>query len=212
MTLEKFTVNPFSENTYVLINRGRAIIFDPGFMYASEMSAFLKLLDDNEAEVEAILLTHAHIDHIIGIQKVKARFDVPVYLHPEDRYLWDNFMSQSAMFGLDVKPFDFEPLPITPSKKWIVGNFNFHVRFTPGHAPGHVIFYLEEHNIVIAGDTLFRESIGRTDLYKGNFDLLEQSIKEQLYTLPDNTKILPGHGPETTIEHEKRYNPFVRLI
>lgn len=212
MILEKYTVNPFSENTYVLIKDDKAVIFDPGFMYASEMSGFLKLLNDNNAQLEAILLTHAHVDHICGVGKVKDRFDVPVYLHEEDRYLWDNFMSQSAMFGIDAKPFNFEPEPIKPSKKWRVGSFEFDVRFTPGHAPGHVVFYLEKQNLLIAGDTLFRESIGRTDLYKGDFSLLEQSIREQLYVLPEKTNVLSGHGPDTTIEHEKKFNPFVRPV
>ncbi len=210
MILEKYTVNPFSENTYMLIKDDKAVIFDPGFMYASEMSGFLKLLEDNKARLEAIFLTHAHIDHVLGIQKVRDRFDVPVYLHEEDRYLWDNYMSQSAMFGFDVQPFDFEPERIKPSPKWSVGSFEFDVRFTPGHAPGHVVFYLKDQNVLIGGDTLFRESIGRTDLYKGNFTLLEQSIREQLYTLPDETTVFSGHGPETTIGHEKAHNPFVR--
>lgn len=210
MILEKYTVNPFSENTYVLIKDEKAVIFDPGFMYASEMSGFLKLLEDNNARLEAILLTHAHIDHVLGIQKVKDRFDVPVYLHADDRYLWDNYMSQSAMFGFDVQPFDFDPEPINPSPKWSVGSFEFDVRFTPGHAPGHVVYYLKDQNMLIGGDTLFRESIGRTDLYKGDFNLLEQSIRQQLYVLPDQTTVFSGHGPETTIGHEKAHNPFVR--
>lgn len=211
MRIEKYTVNPFSENTYILLKEHKAIIVDPGFLYASEMDSFLDLLEEENAELEAILLTHAHIDHIIGIKKVRGRFEVPVYLHTDDHYFWENYMTQAAMFGFEEQPFDFEPKAIQPRQHWDVGSFSFDVRFTPGHAPGHVVFYIPEEDTVIAGDTLFRESIGRTDLYKGDFSLLSKSIKEQLYTLPGDTKVFPGHGPATSIAYEMENNPYVRI-
>src|SRR5699024_6469107 len=117
---------------------------------------------------------------------------------------------QGQMFGLPVEAFDFSPRPLPIQKKWKIGSFLFEVRYTPGHAPDHVVLYQADEQLLIAGDTLFREGIGRTDLYKGDFKLLEKSIKTQLYTLPESTEVHPGHGSSTTIAHEKRHNPFVQ--
>ncbi|MDZ7693334.1 MAG: MBL fold metallo-hydrolase [Balneolaceae bacterium] len=124
--------------------------------------------------------------------------------------MWNNYGAQAQMFGFNVDPIDVEPeiLPIT--NNWSIGPFSFDVRYTPGHAPDHVVLYSSEDELVIAGDTLFKQGIGRTDLYKGSFSRLEQSIREKLYTLPDETKIYPGHGPDTTVIYEKRNNPFVK--
>jgi hydroxyacylglutathione hydrolase len=210
MHIQCFSVNPFAENTYVLLEGKEAVVIDPGFLYPAEYEKFYDLLRTNNVSLQAIILTHAHIDHILGVQTIHNRYDIPAYLHDDDRYFWDNFQTQAKMFGLEVKPFTFEPESLRTSKNWEIGNFNFEVRHTPGHAPGHVIFYIHNEKTLIGGDTVFLESIGRTDLYKGNYQLLEKSIREQIYTLPDDTKILPGHGPETTVGHEKKYNPFVK--
>ncbi|MEX0773475.1 MAG: MBL fold metallo-hydrolase [Balneolales bacterium] len=211
MKLKSFTVNPFQENTYLLGKDDKAIIFDPGFFNATEVSRFIEILKKWNAELIAVVLTHAHTDHVLGLQKILDRYDVPVYLNHEDLYLWENFVATSAMFGLEVKPFDFTPLNLEAQKDWEIGPFTFDILFTPGHAPGHLSYHIKKANILIAGDTLFRESIGRTDLYKGNFDVLEKSIRENIYTLPDKTRVLPGHGPETTVGHEKGSNPFVKI-
>jgi len=210
MHIQLFSVNPFAENTYVLLEDNEAVIIDPGFLYPAEYEKFYNLLSSNNASLQAILLTHAHIDHILGVQTIHNRYNVPAYLHDDDRYFWDNFQTQASMFGLEVKPFTFEPESLRVSKNWEIGNFKFEVRHTPGHAPGHVIFYIKDKKTLIGGDTVFLESIGRTDLYKGDYHLLEKSIREQIYTLPDDTKILPGHGPNTTVGHEKKNNPFVK--
>jgi glyoxylase-like metal-dependent hydrolase (beta-lactamase superfamily II) len=210
MHIQRFSVNPFAENTYVLLEGSEAVVIDPGFLYPAEYEKFYNLLSSNNVSLKAIILTHAHIDHILGVQTIHNRYDVPAFLHDDDRYFWDNFQTQASMFGLEVNPFTFEPESLRASKNWEIGNFILEVRHTPGHAPGHVIFYIEDEKTLIGGDTVFLESIGRTDLYKGNYQILEKSIREQIYTLPDDTKILPGHGPETTVGHEKKYNPFVK--
>lgn len=210
MKLTSFTVNPFQENTYLLEKDGKAILIDPGLFNATEVNRFVETLEKWDAQLIAIILTHAHTDHVLGLQSVLDRYDVPVYLNHEDLYLWENFVATSAMFGLEVKPFDFTPINLEPKANWEIGPFLFDVLFTPGHAPGHLAYYNEAENILLAGDTLFRESIGRTDLYKGDFDVLEKSIREYIYTLPDVTRVLPGHGPETTVGHEKANNPFVK--
>ena len=152
MQINRFTVGPFGENTYLLIEGDQALIIDPGFSHDS-----------------------------------------------------------AAMFGLQVDGFSFDPQPLAVQPEWRLGNFVFEVRYTPGHSPDHLSLYHAEDEIMIAGDALFKEGIGRTDLYKGDFSMLEKSIREQLYSLPDDTVVYPGHGPETTIGHEKKSNPFVKL-
>lgn len=210
MELFTFTVNPFQENTYLLVEQGRAIIVDPGFMEEAEFQEFEKVLSDQKAIPESIILTHAHIDHILGVGGLHQKYGIPVYLHSGDRIFWDEIESQAAFFGVVADALDFEPVDLKPVKEWKTGPFTFEIRFTPGHSPGHVVFYLHDEGILLGGDTVFRESIGRTDLYMGDFKQLETSIRAQIYTLPEETRILPGHGPETTVGYEKRNNPFVK--
>jgi glyoxylase-like metal-dependent hydrolase (beta-lactamase superfamily II) len=210
MELHSFTVGPLQENTYLLIEQQEALLVDPGFHQQSEVKAFQKKLDTKEATLKGILLTHAHVDHVMGLHDVLAEYDVPVYLNNGDRYLWNNFASQAQLLGIQVEGFNFEPENLPPQKNWTAGSFRFDVLFTPGHAPEHISLYHAGDQIVIAGDVLFKESIGRTDLYKGDMEMLKHSIQEQLYSLPDETKVYPGHGPATTIGHEKKHNPFVR--
>ncbi len=211
MQIHSFTVGPFAENTYLVTKtKGeQALIIDPGFVEDAEFEKVKAKIQNDDLLLQAVVLTHAHVDHVLGLQKVLDEFDVPVYLSDKDRYLWNNFPSQSAMFGFQSDEFSFDPEPIPIQPDWSIGNFLFDVRYTPGHAPDHVSLYSKSDGIVIAGDALFKEGIGRTDLYKGDLNTLEQSIREQLYPLPDDTVVYPGHGPKTTIGHEKQSNPFV---
>jgi hydroxyacylglutathione hydrolase len=209
MQLYTLTVNPFSENTYVLIEENQALVIDPGFYAETEFQELKRILEREQAELKAVLLTHAHVDHVLGLSRVLKTYDVPVYLNHSDLYLWEHFASQAGMFGLNVEGFDFTPEPLNTGKQTF-GPLEFDVRYTPGHAPDHVSLYREEEGLVIAGDTLFKQSIGRTDLYKGDMETLAESIREQLYTLPPETKVYPGHGPATTIEFEMKNNSFVK--
>lgn len=209
MDITVLTVNPFQENTYVISEGSEAVIVDPGFSASSEFSMFRRLIEDSGFELKAVLLTHAHVDHVLGLHRVLDYYKVPVYLSHTDLHLWENIMPQAALFGFEVQPFSFTPSDYPP-ERLTTGGLAFDIIPTPGHAPDHVSLYLPEHDVLIAGDALFRESIGRTDLYKGDFTELERSIRENLYILPDHTRVLPGHGPETTIGHEKTSNPFVR--
>lgn len=207
MEVQKFEVGPFLENTYLLTKGSHHLLVDPGFSSSTEFQTFKSTL---KGDLKGIVLTHAHVDHVLGIDRVLRDFDVPVYLCDKDRFLWENYGSQAQMFGINQGGFDFEPEVLPAEGHFSIGNFEFKCLYTPGHSPDHISIYFEENELVIAGDALFKESIGRTDLYKGNFELLEQSIREQLYTLPENTVVYPGHGPTTTIEHEKANNPFVQ--
>lgn len=210
MDIKSYTVGPFAENTYLLTHSGEGLLIDPGFYDPSEYQQFKRDLADNEIELLAIILTHAHIDHVFGLDKVLADFNVSVYLNHTDLHLWNNFPNQAAMFGVRTAGFDFIPEPLPEKLGMELGSFTFDVLYTPGHSPDHVSLYFKEENILIAGDVLFKQSIGRTDLYKGDFDTLAESIREKLYTLPDETSVWPGHGPETTIGFEKKENGFVK--
>lgn len=211
MQIHSFTVGPFAENTYLLIQDEQALIIDPGFTNQQQYQAVKTKIENSGAALHAIVLTHAHVDHVLGIDKVLNDSEVPVYLSEKDRWLWNNFSSQASMFGLQADSFDFNPQELPISLDWQIGNFRFDVRYTPGHAPDHVSLYSSEDEMLIAGDTIFKEGIGRTDLYKGDLNTLKQSIQGQLYVLPDDTTVYPGHGPQTTIGHEKQANPFVQL-
>lgn len=210
MNIRIFTVGPFQENTYLLIEGDQALLLDPGFNTVNEYNEFKRELAESGAYLIAICLTHAHVDHVLGLNKVLRDFDVPVYINQADTYLWDHFSQQAAMFGFQAEPIKTDPLPLNAQPSTEIGAFRFDVLYTPGHSPDHVSFYFKKEELVIAGDVLFKESIGRTDLYKGSFDILAASVKEKLFTLPGNTTVYPGHGPDTTIAHEKEHNPFVK--
>ena len=212
MNIEKFEVGPFLENTYLLIHDNEAIVIDPGFYRDEEYQTFIRKVVEHGVTLTSILLTHAHVDHILGIHRVLKDYKVPVYLNTKDLFLWENFGNQATMFGLRQVGFSFIPNAMPESGLFKIGNIEFECLFTPGHAPDHTAFYFKHEGFCIAGDALFNESIGRTDLYKGNFDLLEKSIREKLYTLPEETIIYPGHGPTTTVLHEKKNNPFVKIL
>ncbi|MFO7798154.1 MBL fold metallo-hydrolase [Rhodohalobacter sp.] len=210
MDVKQFTVGPFAENTYLITKDHKAILVDPGFFDPREFTVFKNGLEESNTELIAVVLTHAHIDHIAGLDKVLKEFDVPVYLNHSDLYLWNNYPDQAKRFGFRVPGFDFTPEEMPEQQGFSIGPFIFDVLFTPGHSPDHVSLYFKDDQLLIAGDALFRESIGRTDLYKGDLDLLTESIRKKLYTLPEETKVLPGHGPSTTIGYEKTNNNFVK--
>ena len=210
MKLDSYTVGPFSQNTYLLTQNGEGLLIDPGFYDPAEYQQFKNDLAESEIELLAIVLTHAHIDHVFGLNKVLADFEVPVYLNHSDLYLWNNFENQATMFGVRTAGFDFIPEPLPEMNGMELGSFTFDVLYTPGHSPDHVSLYFKDENLLIAGDVLFNRSIGRTDLYQGDFDTLAKSIREKLYPLPDKTEVWPGHGPKTTIGFEKINNGFVK--
>lgn len=210
MQIHSFTVGPFAENTYLLVEGSQALLVDPGFYDSDEFETVTDLLDQQSLQLLAVVLTHAHVDHVLGLNRVLDAFEVPVYLSDKDRHLWNNFASQARMFGIEAGDVEADPEPLPVAPKWELGSFSFEVRYTPGHSPDHVVLYSEMDQSLIAGDTLFRQGIGRYDLYKGDFSVLEKSIREQLYTLPDSTEVYPGHGPKTSIGYERENNPFVK--
>lgn len=210
MNVTVCTVGPFAENTYLVSSEGQAVVIDPGFSNESEFSRFRSLVETPGLAMHSVLLTHAHVDHLLGLNRLLREWQIPVYLSHKDLYLWENVRGQAALFGIEASGFTFLPEPLPESGSFTLGPFKMDLLYTPGHSPDHISIYFKQDEILIAGDTLFKESIGRTDLYKGDFPTLERSIREKIYTLPDETRILPGHGPETTVGYEKRENAFVK--
>ncbi|RMH17997.1 MAG: MBL fold metallo-hydrolase [Gemmatimonadetes bacterium] len=208
MTIEAFAGGAFAENTYLLgrEDRGEAVVVDPGA--AAEQA--LRSARERGLEVRAILLTHAHLDHVEGIPAVRAAFpDAPIHLHPGDLVLYDAVQAQAAAFGMQaprLPPIDAE---LEHGRRLRLLDLDIDVRFTPGHAPGHVLFHLPGHGVALVGDVVFAGSVGRTDLPGGDWRTLFESIRAHVLTLPDETRLLTGHGPETTVGHERRSNPFL---
>jgi len=202
------TNGAFAENCYLVADpdSGDAAIVDPG----EEAGLFLARLRHERWTLRAVWLTHAHVDHVAGVAAVRAALDVPVFLHPADRALYDGVPAQAAMFGLDTAPPPAPDHAFAEGETVSAGACRFRVLHTPGHTPGGVS--LVGHGMAFVGDTLFAGSIGRTDLPGGDLRALIESVHLKLFVLPDETVVHSGHGPATTIAAEKRGNPFVRLV
>ncbi len=211
MKLETFTVGPLQENCTLLYEGNQAILIDPG----DEAQRLLKALKDKALKLQAIWLTHAHFDHIGAIAEIQeelsreARGDIPVYLHPNDQAIFESGHLAAARWEIPFRQPTCKTLPLEDKQVLHFTGADIHCLFTPGHAPGHIAFYIPSQNVVIAGDALFKGSIGRTDLPLGNHQQLLESIRFKLLTLPDKTVVYPGHGPTTTIGFEKQSNPFL---
>lgn len=211
LRIHSFNFNPFQENTYLIINEKKQCwIVDPGMFDASETNRFIQYISQNELVPQAIINTHAHIDHILGIQAVKEKYNILFGLHEKDLPVLKNAAASAAMFGLPLRQAPVQDFFLKEGEPFQVGDETLEIRLAPGHSPGSVVFYYAPGNWAIGGDVLFYGSIGRTDLPGGNYETLINSIRTQLFTLPDNTTIYSGHGPSTTIGHEKQHNPFLQ--
>ncbi len=196
----------FMQNCYLLAEEGSAdaVIVDPG----EAPALFLETAERHGLTIREIWLTHGHIDHVSGVGAVKAATGAPIWMHPADLPLYRNLAQQAGWFGLeldDPPPIDHE---LSHGQTLTLGNTSFDVRHTPGHSPGSVCFVTA--GTVIGGDVLFQGSVGRVDLPGGDWEQLLSSIRDELFPLPDDTVVHPGHGPRTTIGAEKRNNPFLR--
>lgn len=211
MEVISFTFNPFMENTYVLHDGGKGVIIDPGCYDPAEEIELIEAIESKGIIIEKILNTHGHIDHVLGNSFAKAKFNVPLWVGEHDAATLKSVEAYAPSYGFQkYNPAEPEHL-MKEGDEIEVGGGKLKVLFVPGHAPGHIAFYNAADGFVIGGDVLFQESIGRTDLPGGDFDTLMNSIREKFYTLPDETIVYPGHGGETTIGHEKKFNPFIRL-
>ena len=205
LVIESRAVHPFYKNGYLIgkSDSFQVVYVDPG----DEVELILDLIDERQLELVAILLTHAHIDHVSGVSRVREKHLAPIYLHPKDLPLYEALPQQAEFFGVSC----FETPPIDEElfdhQILQVAGIQLKVHFTPGHSPGHVCLEVGQH--VFCGDVLFQGSIGRTDLPGGSYEVLIQTIQERIIPLGDDRILYPGHGPQTTIKQERRSNPFL---
>ncbi len=209
--IQKFTFNLFSENTFVLSDdeSKECAIVDPGCSDTAEEQILENFINDDNLKVKYLINTHCHIDHILGCEFVKNKFN-PIYYAPElDIPLIQNANQQASFVGMK---FSISLLPdeyLSEDKKLLLGKSELRFIFTPGHTQGEFCIYIPDIESCITGDVLFNDSIGRTDLWGGKYDTLISGITQKLLTLPDDTKIYPGHGESSTIGREKKFNPFL---
>ena len=213
MRIKSFTFNAFQENTFVLYDDdGIAVIIDPGCYLASERKLLMDFIEAEGLRVEHLLNTHCHIDHVLGNHFVTESFGVPLSIHELELEGLNRVPEYAHVYGFE----GYVPSPapsyfFTDKEKLHLGKLELTVLFTPGHSPGHVVFYLENEGIVINGDVLFDGSFGRTDLPGGDLATLKRSIHEVMFQLPNNTTVYCGHGPSTTIGKEKQSNYILQF-
>jgi len=208
--VSRFVFNSFGVNTYILTDdSGKCLVVDPACQYHGEETELLGFITGNNLSPVGIVNTHFHVDHIVGNTFICEAFNLKPQCHKNSKILWETAVEFGSVFGLNLKnliiPVDF----INEGDRISYGNSSVEVLYTPGHADGSICLVNHAGRYVVAGDVLFRDSIGRTDLPTGNFDVLYQSITTKLFTLPDDYTVYPGHGPETTIGYEKMNNPFL---
>ncbi|HEY9871387.1 MAG TPA: MBL fold metallo-hydrolase [Candidatus Obscuribacterales bacterium] len=207
MLVESFPVGPLKCNCSIIAcpDTREAAVIDPG----GDAQVIVEALERHGLKCKYLLHTHAHFDHVLGARAVKEATGADICLHEGDRWLYDNLAKQGSLFGFQTT----DPLPVDrylcDEELVEIGTLKTRVIHTPGHTPGSLCFWLpEKESVLFAGDTLFRRSIGRTDLWGGSFEQIIDSIAERLFKLDDSTLVIPGHGTETTIWEEKRENPF----
>lgn len=210
MKVARLIFNPLQENTYVVWDEsGEAIIIDAGNSSEREHDALKKFVSDNGLKVVMAVNTHGHFDHLLGVAEVCDEWKVPFALSSKDEFLLRDAATHAELFGVrsgDMKEIDID-LDTTDTLRF--GNSELKILKTPGHTPGHVVLYAEQANVLFTGDTLFRESIGRTDLPGGDYSWIMRSIIDTILPLGDQVKIYPGHGEMSDLGHESMYNPFI---
>jgi hydroxyacylglutathione hydrolase len=208
--LKSFCFNPFQQNTYVLFdNAGTAFIIDPGNSTNSEHIELKGFVTEKNLKPTRLLLTHAHLDHVMGNRFVYDTYGLLPEVHPDDEFFIERMEQSAAMYGVPCEP---SPMPkdyLSHGQLITLGEYQLKCIHTPGHSPGSISFFIREQNILISGDVLFRESIGRSDLPKGDHSTLLHSIQSEIFPLGNEVKVFSGHGPSTTIAHEKMHNPFL---
>lgn len=213
LSIKQFVFNPFDENTYIVADSasGDAIVVDPGMSTPAEMERFRKYVADKDLTLREVVLTHMHLDHCFGANGVARDYDVPIAASAADADLGASIAAQAARFGMSIP--DAEAVVagviLSDGDRIAVGSETLEVIAVPGHSRGGIALYSSEGKVVLTGDSLFRRSIGRTDLPGGDARTLVDAVRRRLLSLPSDTLVLPGHGPSTTIGEERLGNPFI---
>jgi glyoxylase-like metal-dependent hydrolase (beta-lactamase superfamily II) len=209
--VEKFVFNPFQVNTYIIYNDYKeAFITDPACFEEEEKQQLSRYIDKNELKVKAIVNTHCHIDHILGVEYIRNKYNTEFWCSAEDQFLIDNAEAQGEFYGLRLEKPNRPERYISDNEIIYLGNDKIAIFHVPGHSPGSLLLYLQEEKILISGDVLFSGSIGRTDLPGGDYQTLVSGIRKKILQLGDEIEVFPGHGPSTTIGKEKLTNPFLQ--
>jgi len=207
--IHKFILGPLENNTYVVAekNNDLCIVIDP----AAPSEDLLHFINSKMYKIKYFLITHAHFDHIAGIHWFESQlsYHVPIAIHPEDLPVW-RIGGGSKEFGFEFDPGTEPEILLEDNQNLLIGQINLKVFHTPGHSPGHVVFYEPTNNAVFCGDLIFRHGVGRTDLVMSDSKALLESIRSRIFVLDPETRLLPGHGPETTVGEEIRNNPFLK--
>lgn len=202
----------FAENTFIVFDvlSREAAVIDAGMLYDDEWQDFSDYVEKGHLKIKYLLNTHLHIDHLFGVAEAVRRYGVGLSASSADSILSDRVEQQAAMFGIrrNMEQIKIEH-PLADGDEIRLGNSTLKVIATPGHSLGGICFYSADDGLLFSGDSLFQTGIGRTDLPGGDYATLIHSITDRLLTLPDDTKVLPGHGPSTTIAQERQYNPFL---
>jgi hydroxyacylglutathione hydrolase len=210
MNVNRFVFNSFGVNTYVLTDdTGLCLIIDPACQSKKEEIQLLEFITNNHLNPVGMINTHFHIDHVVGNSFVCNTFNIKPVCHKKCKYFWETAIEQGNVFGIFIDNIIIPTNFIDEGQIITFGNSAVQVLYTPGHADGSVCLVNQAERYVVSGDVLFRDSIGRTDLPSGDFNLLRENITQKLFTLPDDFMVFPGHGPETSIGYEKLNNPFI---
>jgi glyoxylase-like metal-dependent hydrolase (beta-lactamase superfamily II) len=211
LTIKSFEFNPVQENTYVLSDEKDACcIIDPGCYFGNERAALQEYIEQEGLTPKYLFNTHCHLDHVFGNKFVYDTWDLPLHLHEKERPVLENAPLVGLQWGLPFENYRGPLVFLEPGEILRWNGNALKILFLPGHSPASIGFYCEAQGFIIAGDALFRGSIGRTDLPGGDHETLLRSIREQLWPLPDETVVYPGHGEPTTIGWEKKHNPFLQ--
>ena len=210
LKIKVFTFSPIQENTYLLYNEHKeCIIIDPGCYFPEEQQELKSFLDSNHLTPKMLLNTHCHLDHVFGNKFVAETYGLTLQLHPKEEVVLQMASASGVMFNLPFDNYQGKFIFLKEGDRINLIEDELEVIDAPGHSPGSICFYSNSQKFIIGGDVLFNGSIGRTDLPGGDYDTLIKSIKEKLFVLPDEVIVYNGHGPETTIGNEKKFNPFV---
>ena len=210
LTVRNFVFNPIQEKTYLLYNEEKlGCVIDPGCYFEQEQLKLQDAIEGLGLLPNFLLNTHCHLDHVFGNKRFYETYGTPLHIHEREEPVLAVAPEYGQLWGMPFENYEGPLLFLKEDDVVKIGSDQLRVLFTPGHAPGHICFYCEQQHFVISGDTLFRGSIGRTDLPLGDYDTLIHSIRTQLLTLPDDTVVYPGHGVATTVGEEKGANPFL---
>ena len=210
MKIKSFEFSPIQENTYILYNEfNECLVIDPGCYFDDEKEELAAFINEMKLKPVMLLNTHCHLDHVFGNKFVAEKYGLKPHIHPNEKPVLAFAATSGLVYNLPLDSYTGDVEFLQEGDMVKLGEEMLKVLLTPGHSPGSVSFYCEKDAFVVSGDALFNRSIGRTDLPMGDHNLLLKSIREQLFTLPEETVVYSGHGPVTTIGEEKRENPFL---